>query len=134
MRVGILKGNGIGPEIVEATQRVLLATGLPFEWDDIPVADEAIRLCGHPLPPDTVQRLRAVKYAIKAPFIVNKLEGRVTCTQPDGSRITYPSLNNAVRRELGLFVNPRPIRGYRGVSGRHAELDIVVMREITEDV
>jgi isocitrate dehydrogenase (NAD+) len=132
--VGILKGNGIGPEIMAATQRVLEATGIQFEWKDIPVADEAIKLCGHPLPPDTVDKLKAVKYALKAPFIVNKLQGRVTCTQPDGRQVTYPSLNNAVRRELALFVNPRPIRGFKGVSDRHEAMDLVVMREITEDV
>ncbi|KAI0387227.1 isocitrate/isopropylmalate dehydrogenase [Hypomontagnella monticulosa] len=134
MRVGILKGNGIGPEITAATQRVLEATGLPFEWEDIPIAGEAIEAYGHPLAPQTVQRLRAAKYNIKAPLIVNKLEGRITCVQPDGSELTYPSLNNAIRRELGLFVNPRPIKGFPGVSGRHESLDIVVMREVTEDV
>ncbi|MEV0074392.1 MULTISPECIES: isocitrate/isopropylmalate dehydrogenase family protein [unclassified Amycolatopsis] len=134
MRVGVLKGNGIGPEITEATKSVLEATGLPLEWQDIPIAEEAVALHGHPLPRAVVQALADVKVAIKAPLIVNKLEGRITCIQPDGSEETYPSLNNAIRRELGLFVNPRPVRGYRGVSGRHADLDLVVMREITEDV
>ncbi|KAK0650481.1 3-isopropylmalate dehydrogenase [Lasiodiplodia hormozganensis] len=134
MRIGILKGNGIGPEISAATQRVLEATGLHIEWDEIPIAEEAIAAYGHPLPPQTVQRLHNVKVSIKAPLIVNKLQGRITCTQPDGSQITYPSLNNAIRRELGLFVNPRPIRGFSGISGQYEVLDVVVMREITEDV
>ncbi|KAH8821853.1 isocitrate/isopropylmalate dehydrogenase [Xylogone sp. PMI_703] len=134
LRVGILKGNGIGPEITKATQHVLEATGLAFEWEDILIADEAIAAYNHPLPPQTVERLRTVGITIKAPLITKKIHGRTTCIQPDGSEMTYPSLNNAVRRELGLFVNPRPIRGFPGVSGRHEAMDLVVMREITEDV
>ncbi|KAH8746779.1 isocitrate/isopropylmalate dehydrogenase [Diaporthe sp. PMI_573] len=134
MLVGIMKGNGIGPEIKTATKRVLEATGLPLEWEEIPVADAGIEVYGHPLAPEAVRRLRDIRYTIKAPFIVNKLEGRVACTQPDGSQVTYPSLNNAVRRELHLFVNPRPIQGYFGISGRHESMDMVIMREVTEDV
>lgn len=134
LRIGILKGNGIGPEITKSTQQVLEATGVAIEWDDIPVAEEGIAAYGHPLAPQTVKRLRDNGVNIKAPLIVNKLQGRITCVQPDGTELTYPSLNNAVRRELGLFVNPRPIRGYPGVSGRHEPLDLVVMREVTEDV
>lgn len=154
MLVGIMKGNGIGPEITAATKRVLEATGLPLQWEEIPVADAGIEVYAHPLAPEAVRRLRDIRYTIKAPFIVNKLEGRVACTQPDGSQVkdsreepawipkgadrglqvTYPSLNNAVRRELGLFVNPRPIQGYSGISGRHESMDMVIMREVTEDV
>lgn len=134
MRVGVLKGNGIGPEITTATQRVVEATGINVEWVEIPIAEESIAKYGHPLAPEVVKALSEVKYSIKAPLIVNALEGRITCQQQDGSKITYPSLNNAIRRELGLFVNPRPIKGFPGISGRHADLDIVVMREITEDI
>jgi len=69
-----------------------------------------------------------------SPLIVNKLEGRVTCIEDDGTEVTYPSLNNAIRRALRLFVNPRPIRGIRGVSGAYECLDMTIMREVTEDV
>lgn len=89
MLVGIMKGNGIGPEITTATKRVLEATGLPLEWEEIPVADAGIEVYGHPLAPEAVQRLRDIRYTIKAPFIVNKLEGRVACTQPDGSQVIF---------------------------------------------
>lgn len=134
MRIGVLKGNGIGPEITEATITVLNSTGLPLEWVYIPIAEEAIAKYGHPLPQETVQAIRESKFVIKAPLLVNKGEGRLTCVHPDGGEMTYPSLNNAIRRELSLFVNPRPIRGIPGVSGRYTDLDVVVMREITEDV
>ncbi|KAH6951272.1 isocitrate/isopropylmalate dehydrogenase [Ilyonectria sp. MPI-CAGE-AT-0026] len=134
MRVGILRGNGIGPEIIRATQRVLDSTGVPIEWEDILIADEAVEKFGHPLPPESVRQLRFVGMTIKAPLIVNKLQGRISCIQDDGSVQTYPSLNNAIRRELDLFVNPRSIVGFPSISGRHEDLDVVIMREVTEDV
>ena len=132
--VGVLKGNGIGPEITEATLRVLEATGLPLRWVHIPIAEEAVAAYGHPLAREVVAQLKAVKVALKAPLIVNKGEGRITCVQDDGSEMTYPSLNNAIRRELRLFVNPRPVRGFAGISGRYESMDVVIMREVTEDV
>lgn len=82
-----MKGNGIGPEIATATKRVLEATGLPLEGEEIPVADEGIEVYGHPLALEVVRRLRDLRYTIKAPFIVNKLEGRVACSQSDGSQV-----------------------------------------------
>ncbi|KAF4825343.1 Isocitrate dehydrogenase [NAD] catalytic subunit 5 [Colletotrichum tropicale] len=134
MRIGVLKGNGIGPEIMRASQRILEATGIPIQWEDILIADEAIEKHGHPIPPETVAQLRSVGVTLKAPIITHKLVGRITCLQPDGTSATYPSLNNAIRRELGLFVNPRPVKGYAGVSGRYEELDCIIMREVTEDL
>ena len=132
--VGVIKGTGIGPEITVATKAVLEATGLPFEWVDIPIADEAIAAFGHPLPPESIRQLKEVRVTLKAPLIARKLQGRVTCVEDDGSEVTYPSLNNAIRRALRLFVNPRPIRGISGVSGSYERLDVTIMREITEDV
>ncbi|HEY4374198.1 MAG TPA: isocitrate/isopropylmalate dehydrogenase family protein [Burkholderiales bacterium] len=134
MKIGVLKGNGIGPEITAAVLQVLEATKLPLEWVNIPIAEESIEKYGHPLAPEVVRMLEEVKVALKAPLIVDKGLGRITCVQPDGSEATYPSLNNAIRRELKLFVNPRPLRGIEGISGRHAEMDVVIMREVTEDM
>jgi len=134
MKFGVVEGNGIGPEITAATKHVLEATGLPIQWVDIPVAESAMEKYGHPLPQESVKALKEVKVSIKGPLIVNKMLGRVTCVHSDGSEHTYPSINNAIRRELKLFVTPRPIRGFPGISGKYADLDIVVMREITEDV
>ena len=132
--VGVLKGNGIGPEITAAALHVLEATGLALHWVPIPIAEEAVAAYGHPLAPEVVRQLKDVKVALKAPLIVNKGQGRITCVQDDGSEVTYPSLNNAIRRELRLFVNPRPVRGFSGISGAYESMDTVIMREITEDV
>lgn len=134
IRVGVIKGNGIGPEITAATLHVLEATGLDFEWVPIAIGDEGMAQYGHPLPQEEVQKLREVKLAIKAPLLVDKFKGRLYCEHADGTVGIYPSLNNAIRRELGLFVCPRPIRGIPGISGRYETLDVHIMREITEDV
>lgn len=134
LRIGVISGDGIGPEITKATQQVLEATSIPITWEYIDIGEGPTKKHGHPLPPETVAKLRSLRHVIKAPLVVNKLEGRFTCLQPDGRQITYPSLNNAIRRELGLFVNPRLIKGFPGVSGRHETLDVAIMREITEDV
>jgi isocitrate dehydrogenase (NAD+) len=134
MKFGVIEGNGIGPEQMKATKHVLEATGLPMEWVDIPVGPAAVEKYGHPLPQESVKSLKEIKVSIKGPLIVDKLQGRTTCLHDDGSEHTYPSLNNAIRRELKLFVAPRPIRGFPGISGRHATMDVVIMREITEDV
>ncbi len=133
MRIGILEGNGIGPEIIAASKAVIEATGLPVEWVDIPVGDAAVTRYGHPLPPEVVARLREVKYAIKGPLEVEKTKGRITCVLEDGSEETYPSINNAIRRRLKLFASPRRARSVPGFS-RFDEMDIVVIRELTEDV
>lgn len=134
MKIGILKGNGIGPEISDAVIEVINATGLDIDWVAIPIAGEAVEKYGHPLPPEVISQLKDIKLAIKAPLLVDKGLGRITCYEDDGSEVTYPSLNNAIRRALKLFVNPRPVRGFSGLSGKYAELDMVIMREVTEDV
>lgn len=134
LRVAVVAGNGIGPEITGATQRVLESTGLSFDWLPVSVGEEANALHGHPLPQASVRALQEIGLALKGPLIVEKLKGRLVCRHEDGSEHVYPSLNNALRRELRLFVNPRPLRGMGALSGRWADLDIVIMREVTEDV
>ena len=134
MKIGIIRGNGIGPEIVEATQKVLLSTGLDLEWEYVPIADEGMEKYGHPLPREAVRQLRDLKIAIKAPLIVDKFEGKLVCRHEDGNEYVYPSLNNAIRRELDLFISVRPSRGLAGISGRYDSIDMVIMREITMDV
>lgn len=134
MKFGLIEGNGIGPEQVQATKHVLAATGLPVEWVDIPVAEAAMKKYGHPLPQESIKALKDLRVSLKGPLMVDRGLGRITCIHEDGSEHTYPSINNAIRRELKLFVAPRPIKGFPGISGKHADMDVVIMREITEDV
>ena len=134
MKFGLIEGDGIGPEQVKATKYVLEATGLPLEWVDVHVGNAAMKEYGHPLPQEMVRLMKELKVTLKAPLVVERGQGRVTCIHENGSEHIYPSINNAIRRELKLFVSPRPVRGIAGISGRHADMDVVIMREITEDI
>ena len=134
MKIGVLKGNGIGPEITAAAIQVIDACRLDIEWVNIPIAEEAIEKFGHPVPNESIQMLKDVKVAIKGPITVEKGKGRVTCIDENGAEHVYPSFNNAIRRELELFVCPRPSRGIPGISGSHEHMDLIIMRELTEDV
>ena len=134
MKIGVLKGNGIGPEITAAAIQVIDACGLDIEWVNIPIAEEAIEKFGHPVPNESIQMLKDVKVAIKGPITVEKGKGRVTCIDENGAEHVYPSFNNAIRRELELFVCPRPSRDIPGISGSHEHMDLIIMRELTEDV
>lgn len=105
-----------------------------FECDYALVNNEAVEKYGHPLPPESVQQLRSAGLIINALLTVDKHKGRVSCLQEDGTLATHSSLNYAIMRELGIFVNPRPVKGFAGISGRHEFVDIVIMRELTEDI
>lgn len=134
MKVGILKGNGIGPEIVNATKKVLEATGLSFEWVNVPIAEEAVAKYGTEVPEESIDLLRELKIAIKGPMAVEKMKGRILFTRKDGTSHFYPSNNNAIRQELDCYACPRPARGIPGISGKYANLNVVVIREISEGI
>lgn len=134
MKIGVLKGNGIGPEIVDATKKVIDACGLGIEWVNVPIAEEAVRLYGTEVPEESIDMLRELKVAIKGPMSVEKLKGRILFTRKDGTSHIYPSNNNAIRQELDCFACPRPARGFPGISGRYEKLDVVVVREISEGI
>ncbi len=126
--VAIIRGDGIGPEITAATQRVLEATGVPFEWVEAPMGRDGRERLGAELPAESLETVRRIGVAIKAPLLAERLSGGVVVNAR-----RYPSVNNALRRELGAFVNLRPIRGWEGVSGAYRHLDVVIVREVTED-
>lgn len=130
-RVAVISGDGIGPEITKATLTVLEATGLGFEWLETPLGVAALARYGSELPWESLEAIRDAGVALKAPLIAERQTGGVVVQAPDGER-RYPSVNNGLRRELGAYVNLRPVRGWP-ISGRYADLDLVIAREITED-
>lgn len=134
MKVGILKGNGIGPEIVEAAKRVIDACDLGIEWVNVPIAEEAVELYGTEVPEESLDLLRKLKVAIKGPMSVEKMKGRILYTRKDGTSHIYPSNNNAIRQELNCYACPRPAHGIPGISGKYEKLDVVVVREISEGI
>jgi isocitrate dehydrogenase (NAD+) len=132
-RVAVAAGDGIGPELTEATQRVLEAAGASIEWIETPVGKAAMRQCDEELPWSSLERMRQAGVVLKGPLTAERFSGGVTVNAPGVTR-THPSVNNGLRRELGLYCNLRPVRGFHPVSGRHSAMDLVIVREVTEDV
>ncbi len=120
-RVTLIPGDGIGPEVTEATQRVLKATDIKFEWDVKTIGEKAQIQCGTPLPDDVLKSIKKNKVALKGPV-----------TTPIGTG--FRSVNVALRRNLDLYACLRPCKTYPGAPTPFNNVDIVVVRENTEDL
>lgn len=120
-RITLIPGDGIGPDITAATLRVLEATGLKFEWDIVTAGESALKEFGTPLPENVVASLRKNKIGLKGPL-----------TTPVGSG--FRSINVTLRKEFDLYANLRPAKTYKGVKSRYDDIDLVVVRENTEDL
>jgi isocitrate dehydrogenase (NAD+) len=119
--VTLVPGDGTGPELTEATRRVLEATGVEFEWDVQHAGVDVIEEAGTPLPATTLDSIRRTGVALKGPI-----------TTPIGTG--FRSVNVALRHELGLYACIRPCKTYQGVRSRYEGVDLVVVRENTEDL
>jgi len=120
-KVTLIPGDGTGPELTEATRRVLEATGVAFDWDVRQAGVDVMEEAGTPLPEETLASVRANKVALKGPI-----------TTPIGTG--FRSVNVALRHELGLYACLRPCKSYPGVRSRYEQVDIVIVRENTEDL
>jgi isocitrate dehydrogenase (NAD+) len=120
-RVTLIPGDGIGPELAEATRRVLDATGIGFEWEVQDAGEATIASEGTPLPDRVLDSIRRNKIALKGPI-----------TTPVGSG--FRSVNVGLRQALNLYANLRPARSMAGVPGRYDDVDLVIVRENTEDL
>ena len=118
-RVTFIPGDGVGPEVTEATRRVLEATGVEFDWEDVTIGAAAQEASGTPLPTAALESIRRNGVAIKGP---------VTTPIASGFR----SVNVALRQELDLYACLRPCRSYEGVFAPYDDVDVVVVRENTE--
>jgi isocitrate dehydrogenase (NAD+) len=120
-RVTLIPGDGIGPELAEATRRVLDATGIEFEWEVVDAGEATIAAHGTPLPDEVLESIRRNKVAIKGPITTPVGEG-------------FRSVNVTLRQSLGLYANLRPARSMQGVVSRFDDIDLVIVRENTEDL
>ena len=120
-RVTLIPGDGIGPELAEATRRVLDATGIAFEWDVQAAGEATIASEGTPLPERVLESIRRNKVALKGPI-----------TTPVGAG--FRSVNVGLRQALNLYANLRPARSMKGVHSRYEDVDLVIVRENTEDL
>src|SRR5271157_3790234 len=119
--VTLIPGDGVGPEVTEATKRVLEATGVKFNWEIGEVGSYAMEKYGTPLPAAVIESVKKNKVALKGPV-----------TTPVGSG--FRSVNVALRKELELFVCLRPCKTYPGVPSRFQNIDLIMVRENLEDL
>lgn len=120
-RVTLIPGDGIGPEVTNATCRVLEAAGAPVEWDRQIAGMEAVNAGQDPMPQAVLQSLKRNRVGIKGPLMTPKGKG-------------YRSANVTLRQELELFTGLRPVLSMPGVHTPYSGVDIVVLRENTEDL
>lgn len=119
--VTLIPGDGIGPEVCQATQEVIAATGVDIEWEVVEAGNEAMKKYGTPLPGIVLESIKRNKVALKGPV-----------TTPIGEG--FQSVNVSLRKQLNLFANVRPINSKYGISDRFSNVDMVIVRENTEDV
>ncbi len=120
-RITLIRGDGIGPEIAAVAVKVIEAAGVDVRWEEAVAGEGALKEEGNPLPPDTLESLKRNGIGLKAPL-----------TTPVGAG--FRSINVALRMELDLYANLRPARTFPGVETPFKDIDLVVVRENTEDL
>nr|WP_320410821.1 isocitrate/isopropylmalate family dehydrogenase [Candidatus Hakubella thermalkaliphila] len=117
----MIPGDGIGPEITKAMQRTIEATGVDVRWEVVEAGERAMAAQGTPLPDQVLASIRRNRVAIKGPI-----------TTPVGSG--FRSVNVFLRKELDLYACLRPVFSIRGIRSRYENVDLVIVRENTEDL
>src|SRR4051812_13973523 len=120
-RVTLIPGDGIGPELAEATRRVLDASGVAFDWEVLDAGEAVMTQYGTPLPDHVLESIRRNRVALKGPITTPVGEG-------------FRSVNVTLRQALGLYANLRPARSMKGLETRYEDVDLVIVRENTEDL
>jgi isocitrate dehydrogenase (NAD+) len=119
--ITLIPGDGIGPELADATRTVLGATGIGFDWDVQQAGEATIASEGTPLPERVLESIRRNGVGLKGPI-----------TTPVGTG--FRSVNVSLRKELELYANVRPARTMAGVESRYENVDLLIVRENTEDL
>lgn len=120
-RITLLPGDGIGPEVTAAVVAIIEAAGVKIEWEKFVVGAEALARFGDPLPQEVLDSILKNKVALKGPV-----------TTPIGTGFT--SINVRLRKTLDLYANLRPVKSLPNVKTRYEDIDLVVVRENTEDL
>jgi isocitrate dehydrogenase (NAD+) len=120
-KITLIPGDGIGPEITEITTKVVEATGVKIEWEMAHAGIDVMEKEGTPLPQSTLESIKKNKVALKGPV-----------TTPIGAG--FRSVNVAIRKELDLFSCLRPCKSYANVGSKYKNVDLVIVRENTEDL
>jgi isocitrate dehydrogenase (NAD+) len=119
--ITLIAGDGIGPEVTGAVVRILAASGVAIDWDPHDAGQRAVESAGDPLPQTLLDSVTRNRVALKGPV-----------TTPVGSGFT--SVNVGLRKALDLYANLRPVANLPGVTSRFQDVDLVIVRENTEDL
>lgn len=119
--ITLIPGDGVGPEIAEAARRVIEATGVPIRWDIQNAGEDAFKKEGTPLPGRVIESIRNNRVALKGPV-----------TTPVGTG--FRSVNVALRQALDLYCCLRPCKSFRGARTKYEDIDLIIVRENTEDL
>jgi isocitrate dehydrogenase (NAD+) len=119
-KVTLIPGDGIGPSITDSAVRIIEAAGVAIEWERVEAGLPAIDKYKDPLPKEAIDSIERNRVALKGPL-----------TTPIGSG--FRSVNVALRKEFDLYVNLRPAKSFEGVASRYGDVDIVIVRENTEE-
>ena len=120
-KITLIEGDGIGPEISRAATRIIEATGVAIDWERLPAGINAIPDYGSPVPEQLLDSIRRNKVALKGPLTTFVGKG-------------FSSANVALRKQLDLYANLRPVHTIEGVKSRYDNVDLVIVRENTEDL
>lgn len=137
--VTLIPGDGIGPEVTRAAREVIAASGAAVQFEEVAAGRNAEHRYGTPLPRAVLESLDRNRVALKGPtWTPFGGDYRITVERADATgaatRRIYPSVAIALRKELGLFVNVRPVKNYPGISARRQGVDLVIFRENSEDL
>ena len=138
-RVTLIPGDGIGPEVTSAARAVVEASGAAVEFEPVLSGQDAEKQTGTPVPPAVFESIERTKLVMKGPTYTpfgGSYRVAVERAGPGGKveRRNYPSLAITLRKELGLYVNLRPIKNYPNVRSRYKNVDLVIFRENSEDL
>ena len=120
-KVTLIPGDGIGPEITSAAKRCVAATGVKIEWEEVIAGSDALVTTGELLPKAVLDSIKKNKVALKGPIITPIGEG-------------FRSVNVAIRQALDLYSCVRPAKSYPGVKSNYKDVDLVIIRENSEDL
>jgi isocitrate dehydrogenase (NAD+) len=120
-KITLIPGDGIGPDVINAAKMVIEASGVNISWEIATAGENAIKEFGTPLPDQTIESIKRNGIALKGPI-----------TTPVGTG--FRSVNVGLRQALKLYANVRPVKTFEGVPSRYQDINLVVVRENTEDL
>ncbi len=120
-KITLIPGDGIGPEITLAAKRCVAATGVKIDWEEVIAGSDALSTTGELLPQNVLDSIKKNKVALKGPIITPIGEG-------------FRSVNVAIRHALDLYACVRPAKSYPGVKSNYKDIDLVIIRENSEDL